>query len=130
MRLPVIESSLETNREEAARVERLISELQSHLRGTVRGDVLERGLYATDASPYDVMPIAVVAPRDASDLTTAMQICSSFAVPVLPRGAGTSLSGQTVNAAVVIDFSPFMHGVISIDTSSRTARAHSRWSTG
>lgn len=122
MRLPVIESSLETNREESARVERLVSELQSNLRGTVRGDVLERGLYATDASPYDVMPIAVVAPRDASDLTTAMQICSSFAVPVLPRGAGTSLSGQTVNAAVVIDFSPFMHGVISIDASSRTAR--------
>jgi FAD/FMN-containing dehydrogenase len=91
MRLTVIESSLESTREKSLRVERLIGELESNLRGTVRGDVLERGLYATDASPYDVMPIAVVAPRDASDLTTAMEICSSHSMPVLPRGAGTSL---------------------------------------
>ncbi|MDA1025335.1 MAG: FAD-binding and (Fe-S)-binding domain-containing protein [Planctomycetota bacterium] len=122
MRLTVIESSLESTREKSLRVERLIGELESNLRGTVRGDVLERGLYATDASPYDVMPIAVVAPRDASDLTTAMEICSSHSMPVLPRGAGTSLGGQTVNTAVVIDFTPFMNRVVSIDPGARTAR--------
>jgi FAD/FMN-containing dehydrogenase/Fe-S oxidoreductase len=122
MRLPVIESSLEPDREDSARVARVVAELESNLRGTVRGDVLERGLYATDASPYDVMPIAVVAPRDPSDVTAAMEICSSHAMPVLPRGAGTSLGGQTVNAAVVIDFSPFMNRVISIDADGRTAR--------
>ena len=122
MRLPVIESSLGPDREDSVRVTRVIAELQSNLRGTVRGDVLERGLYATDASPYDVMPIAVVAPRDTSDVTTAMEICSSHALPVLPRGAGTSLGGQTVNAAVVMDFSPFMNRVVSIDADGRTAR--------
>ncbi|MFB0986461.1 MAG: FAD-binding oxidoreductase, partial [Phycisphaerales bacterium] len=122
MRLPVIESSLDAHGEESDRIARLVTELQSNIRGTVRGDVLERGLYATDASPYDVMPMAVVAPRDTADLTTAMEICASHAVPILPRGAGTSLGGQTVNAAVVIDFSPFMNGVISIDTEARTAR--------
>lgn len=122
MRLPVIESSLDAHGEESARIARLVTELQSNIRGTVRGDVLERGLYATDASPYDVMPMAVVAPRDTSDLTAAVEICASHGMPILPRGAGTSLGGQTVNAAVVIDFSPFMNSVISIDTEARTAR--------
>ena len=69
--------------------------LRSRMRGEVRFDAMTRGLHATDASHYQMMPACVVVPRDEQDCVQALKIASQFGVPVVPRGGATSLSGQT-----------------------------------
>jgi len=81
-----------------------------------------RLLYATDASIYEMEPVAVTFPRDTSDVQAIVQVANTFGVPILPRGAGTSLAGQGVNHAIVIDFTRYMNQVLEIDPSSATAR--------
>jgi FAD/FMN-containing dehydrogenase/Fe-S oxidoreductase len=100
-------------------------ELEAQLRNTLRGDVLfdlgSRALYATDASNYRQLPIGVIYPRDAADVEGALAACRSLGAAVLPRGAGTSLSGQCANVAVVFDYSRYMNELGSIDATSKLA---------
>ena len=86
--------------------EALRGALASAVRGGVRFDRHDRMLYATDASLYQVEPIGVVIPADIEDAVRAVSLCVAHGAPILPRGGGTSLAGQCVNNAVVIDFSP------------------------
>lgn len=96
--------------------------LPDAVRGEVRLGVLDRGLYAADASPYDVTPIAVVSPRDSDDLQALVGWCGSEGVPLIPRGAGTSLAGQTVGEAVIVDCSTHLHRILEIDPAGMVAR--------
>ncbi len=89
--------------------------------GEVRFDALTRGLFARDASMYAIEPIGVVFPRDADDVCAVISTAAQFGVPVLPRGAGTSLAGQTVGRAVVIDLSRHMHDITALDAEERAA---------
>ena len=68
---------------------------------------------------YAIEPIGVVFPRDADDVAAVVTTAARFGVPVLPRGAGTSLAGQTVGRAVVIDLSRHMNRIIAIDPERR-----------
>ena len=86
----------------------LVSDLEGLVDGEVRFDEYTRTLYATDASAYEVTPIGVVFPTDTDDAAAAVGYCSRRSIPVLPRGGGTSLAGQTVNEAVVLDFTRHM----------------------
>ncbi len=88
----------------------------------VEAERYRRLLYATDASIYEMEPVAVVYPRSAEDVRHVMRVAGEHGVPVLPRGGGTSLSGQTVNHAVVLDFTRHMARVLAIDAEARTAR--------
>ncbi len=96
--------------------------LGAAISGEVKFDAYTRHLFSTDASMYAVEPIGVVFPRNADDVVAAVETAARFGVPVLPRGGGTSLCGQTVGQAVVLDFSRHMNRIISIDPESRTAR--------
>jgi len=96
--------------------------LRRALGGEVRFDAYSRHLYATDASIYAIEPVGVVFPRNADDVAATLEISRTFGVPVLPRGAGTGLCGQTVGQAVVIDFSRFMHAITALDAEQRIAR--------
>ena len=77
--------------------------LGAALAGEIRFDAYTRHLYSTDASMYAIEPLGVAFPRDADDIAAAVEIAGQFDVPVLPRGAGTSLAGQTVGRAVGVD---------------------------
>ncbi|PSQ44018.1 FAD-binding oxidoreductase, partial [Halobacteriales archaeon SW_5_68_122] len=101
----------------------LVSDLERLVDGEVRFDEYTRTLYATDASAYEVTPIGVVFPTDTGDVASVLGYCSRRSIPVLPRGGGTSLAGQTVNEAVVLDFTRHMDGVVSVDPEARTATA-------
>jgi FAD/FMN-containing dehydrogenase/Fe-S oxidoreductase len=90
-------------------------ELRRVVEGDVRFDAYSRLLYATDASMYQVEPIGVVLPRTAADVQAVLELANRYNVPVLPRGGGTSLAGQTVNHAVVLDFSKFMNRVLEVN---------------
>jgi FAD/FMN-containing dehydrogenase/Fe-S oxidoreductase len=100
----------------------LARRLTATVRGEVRFDAVSRVLYSTDASIYQIMPIGVVVPRDADDIAAALRLCADAGVPVLPRGAGTSLAGQTVGRAVVLDCSKYMDRILEIDPGRGVAR--------
>lgn len=100
----------------------LAAELGRRVRGEVRFSDGDRALYATDSSNYRQVPIGVVVPRDVDDVVETVAICRRFGAPILPRGGGTGLAGQTCNVAVVIDMSKYMRQILSIDPENRRAR--------
>jgi FAD/FMN-containing dehydrogenase/Fe-S oxidoreductase len=100
----------------------LEKKLRACLRGEVRFDESTRALYSTDASNYRQVPIGLVVPRDADDVAAAMAACRELGAPVLSRGGGTSLAGQCCNAAVILDFSKYMHALVEINPAERFAR--------
>lgn len=99
--------------------EELRRALADGIRGEVRVDTMQRGLYATDASVYQEMPIAVVVPRDVADVAHAHRIACERRLPILPRGGGTALGGQTTGAAIVLDFSKYCRRIGSPDLGAR-----------
>ena len=103
-------------------VKRLATSLTAACDGEVRDDAYTRHLFARDASMYTIEPLAVVFPRHQGDVIAALEVAGERGVPVLARGAGTSLAGQTVGRAVVLDFSRHMHEILEFDPVSRTAR--------
>jgi FAD/FMN-containing dehydrogenase len=72
-------------------------------------------LYSTDASNYQIEPVGVVIPKSLDDAQAAVELASSHGVPILPRGGGSSLAGQCVGAALVIDFSKYLSRVLDLD---------------
>jgi FAD/FMN-containing dehydrogenase/Fe-S oxidoreductase len=100
---------------------RLARDLERSIRGEVRFDEPSRHLYANDASIYRVVPIGVVIPRDADDVIAAMAVCREHGAPVLGRGGGTGLSGQSVNDGVVLDFSKYMNQILDLDADAGVA---------
>ena len=96
--------------------------LQVQIQGEVRFDYGSRALYATDGSNYRQVPIGVVLPRHNDDVLAAVALCREYGAPFLPRGGGTSLAGQCCNVAVILDFSKYMAGILSIDPGRRIAR--------
>ncbi|HWP35355.1 MAG TPA: FAD-linked oxidase C-terminal domain-containing protein [Thermodesulfobacteriota bacterium] len=96
--------------------------LRRELRGEVRFDPYTRHLYSTDASMYAIEPIGVAFPRDADDIQAAVAVARRFRVPLLARGAGTSLAGQTVGRAVVLDCSRYLTAIVELDREGRRAR--------
>ena len=100
----------------------LAAALRAAVRGEVRFDSGARAAYASDASNYRQVPIGVVLPRSAEDIVATLAACRAHGAPILARGGGTSLCGQTVNVAVVIDASKYLDRVLELDPASRTAR--------
>jgi FAD/FMN-containing dehydrogenase/Fe-S oxidoreductase len=96
--------------------------LRQQIAGEVRFDAHSRTLYSTDASIYQIEPIGVVIPRTMADVEATVQTAMDWEVPILPRGGGTSLSGQSIGPAIVIDFSKYLHEIIEIDVGHCRAR--------
>jgi FAD/FMN-containing dehydrogenase/Fe-S oxidoreductase len=95
----------------------LAAALRHELRGDVRADAYTRQLYAGDASMYAREPLLAAFPRDADDVAAAIAIAGHFDVPVVTRGAGTSLAGQTIGGrGIVLDTSRHMDAIGDIDT--------------
>jgi FAD/FMN-containing dehydrogenase/Fe-S oxidoreductase len=93
----------------------LALELMRSTRAEVRFSPGNRALYANDGSVYRQVPIGVVVPRSVDDVLATVDACRGQGAPVVARGCGTGLAGQTVNAAVVIDFSKHLHGIEELD---------------
>src|SRR5215470_15529855 len=89
--------------------------LKRRVEGEVRFDKYSRLLYSTDASMYEIEPIGVVVPRHHGDVQAAVETANKFNVPVLPRGGGTALAGQTVGHAIVLDFTKYMNRVLEVN---------------
>ena len=96
-------------------------ELTDLIDGEVRFARHDRMLYSTDASIYQVEPIGVVVPRHMDDVRAFVEFCGRRNLPILPRGSGTSLAGQAVNRAVVLDLSRHCDRIVRIDPDRRSA---------
>lgn len=105
----------------AAVMQALEADLHRHVRGEVRFDPGTKALYASDASNYRQVPLAVVVPADVDDLLETVAACRRNDVPFLARGGGTSQNGQCVNVAVVADASQYVNRVVSVDPAARVA---------
>jgi len=104
-----------------------ISGLERALRhavaGEVRFDTASKAMYAGDASNFRQVPIGVVIPKTLDDIVATHRACAAFGAPIVNRGGGTSLSGETVNYAVVIDNSKYLTHVGEIDVDRRLVTA-------
>jgi FAD/FMN-containing dehydrogenase/Fe-S oxidoreductase len=99
---------------------RLARRLRTALQGEVLFDRFSRGRYSTDASHYQIEPVGVVVPRTDDDVRAALAIAREEGVPLLPRGGGTSQSGQTVGRALVLDLSKHLNRIVALDPEART----------
>ncbi|MSQ24127.1 MAG: FAD-binding oxidoreductase [Chloroflexi bacterium] len=88
----------------------------------MRFDSGSRALYATDASNYRHTPIGIVVPQSIDDLVAAIGVCHDHDAPILARGAGTSIGGQTTNTAVVLDLSRHLNHILFLDPGQKIAR--------
>jgi FAD/FMN-containing dehydrogenase/Fe-S oxidoreductase len=99
---------------------RLSERLARESRAEVHFDPGTRGLYATDASLYQMEPLGVVVPKTAQDVVTTVRIAAEERVPIVARGAATSLSGQTIGPAIIIDFSKYLNRIGIVDRAAMT----------
>ena len=100
----------------------LIRDLQKRLAGEIRFDDMAKVLYSTDASIYEIEPLGVVIPRTADDVVAAVEVCGRQGAAILPRGAGTSLCGQSIGRAVILDLSKYLNRVLEVNVEERWAR--------
>ena len=100
--------------------------IQADLRGILDGeahcDALSTQLYASDASLYEIQPLAIVRPRHGNDVSQCIKYAADHSLPVYPRGGGTGLAGQSLGPGIVIDFSRFMRRVLEIDADRMVVR--------
>src|SRR5688572_12582220 len=97
---------------------RFVDELKN-IKGEVLLDEYSLGMYSTDASFYQIRPLAVVLPLDEDDVKLVIKVARSHQIKILPRGGGTSLAGQTVGKAIVIDFSKYMNKILEFNEAER-----------
>jgi FAD/FMN-containing dehydrogenase/Fe-S oxidoreductase len=103
-----------------------VAGLRASLAGTVKGEVrfdrLSRGLYATDASVYQIVPLGIVLPRTEADVVAAVNACARFGVPLTARGGGTSQAGQAIGPGIVLDCSKYLSAVLEVNPAGRWVR--------
>jgi FAD/FMN-containing dehydrogenase/Fe-S oxidoreductase len=100
----------------------LTQRLQRELDGEVQFDDYSRHLFSRDASMYSIKPLCVVFPKHPDDIAATVRIAAAHGVSVTPRGAGTSLAGQTIGPGIVLDCSRHMTAILELDAERRTAR--------
>ncbi|MEA3224859.1 MAG: FAD-linked oxidase C-terminal domain-containing protein [Planctomycetota bacterium] len=100
--------------------EQIASDLAMIVRGDIHADILRRVAYSTDASIYRIVPECVVAPRDSGDVASVVKYARSRTIPVVARGAGTGLAGESLSAGIVIDMTRYMNRIIGADGDGQT----------
>jgi FAD/FMN-containing dehydrogenase/Fe-S oxidoreductase len=99
-----------------------ISELRKHFSGDIRTDAATRVLYSTDASIYQIEPLGAAIPKTQDDLIAAVELAAKYKIPILSRGSGSSLAGQAIGQALILDCSRYLDKLVEIDPQARTAK--------
>ncbi|MGD0898730.1 MAG: anaerobic glycerol-3-phosphate dehydrogenase subunit C [Thermoguttaceae bacterium] len=95
--------------------ERIQEDLRGLIAGEVHCDDLHIQLYASDASIYEIRPLAVVLPRSAADVIASVRYAAGKRIPVSARGAGSGVAGESLGAGLVLDFSRHMRRVLRVE---------------
>ncbi|MCF8304686.1 MAG: FAD-binding protein, partial [Bacteroidales bacterium] len=99
-----------------------LRELESKFEGEIYTDKTTRLLYATDASAYRELPVAVARPRHKKDIKTLVRFANDQKIPLIPRTAGTSLAGQVVGDGMVVDVSRHLTNILEINEEEQWIR--------
>jgi len=100
--------------------EQVSADLDKIVRGDVFADIIHRAAYSTDASIYRIIPICVVAPRDAADVVATVKYARGEGLPIVARGGGSGLAGEALCSGIVLDMTRYMNRVLSIDETGRS----------
>lgn len=106
----------------ASHIQEFVDDLRQQVTGELRTDDYSRILYSTDASIYQVMPYGVLLPKTPEDVHAAVELAAKHRVPILPRTSGSSLAGQAVNEALVIDMTRHLDGILEVNPDERWVR--------
>ncbi|MEN9561942.1 MAG: hypothetical protein RIR73_186, partial [Chloroflexota bacterium] len=98
-----------------------IHDLKKRFTGDLRLDSASKVLYSTDASSYQIEPLGVAIPKTQEDLHAAVELAAKYQIPILPRGSGSSLAGQAIGAALILDCSRYLDSIIEINPESQSA---------
>ena len=107
------------NAEDARNLE---SVLVAEIEGEVRFDRISQALYSTDASVYQILPLGVVIPKSREDVIRTVNICRQAGISITARGGGTSQAGQAIGAGVQLDFSKYLHRVMTLEPEALRVR--------
>ena len=92
----------------------ITADLARIIRGDVFGDILHRFAYSGDASIYSIVPLCVVAPRDSADIVATIKYAQAEGIPVVARGAGSGVAGESLCSGIVLDTTRYMNKIIRI----------------
>ncbi len=95
--------------------ERIQDDLRGLITGEVRSDDIALQLYASDASVYEIKPLALVRPRCAADVAACLQYAAEKHIPVHARGAGSGVAGESLGPGLVLDFSRFLRRILRFE---------------
>ena len=98
-----------------------VNELKKHFSGDIRLDLASKILYSADASIYQIEPLGVAIPKTQEDLISAVELAAKYKVPILPRGSGSSLAGQAIGEALILDCSRWLNNLVGINPEEKTA---------
>ena len=98
----------------------ILETVHNSLSGDLLFDDLHKTLYATDASVYRKIPLAVAFPTDEKDIKTLIEFATKNNITLIPRTAGTSLAGQCVGDGIIVDISKHFTNIISFDEQAKT----------
>ena len=98
-----------------------ISRLNKRFTGDLRLDTASKVLYSTDASAYQIEPLGVAIPKTQEDVQIAVEFAAKYKIPILPRGSGSSLAGQAIGEALILDCSRYLDSILEIDTETHSA---------
>ncbi|MEI7594830.1 MAG: FAD-linked oxidase C-terminal domain-containing protein [Bacteroidota bacterium] len=99
-----------------------LNSLKQEFKGEIYTNDIWRTLYATDASAYREMPVAIALPKDNDDIKALISFANEFDVPLIPRTAGTSLAGQVVGNGIIVDVSKYMRNIIELNEKENWVR--------
>lgn len=103
-------------------LQRELSSLAALIDGDLLTSLSDRLMYATDASAYRELPLAVCLPRHESDIVELVSFAAKNRISLVPRAAGTSLAGQVVGRGLIIDVSRYMTEVLEVNAEGRWVR--------
>ncbi len=98
-----------------------INELRKRFTGELRLDSASRALYSTDASIYQIQPLGIAIPTSQEDLISAVELAVKYKIPIIPRGSGSSLGGQSIGEALILDCSRHLDSIIKINPETHSA---------
>src|SRR5436309_12330351 len=92
--------------------EQLVDDLKGIVKGELLFDELSRALYSTDASIFQVQPLGVVVPRDEGDVQGLVRYAAEHQLPLIPRGAGTGVAGESLGSGLIVDLSRHYRSIV------------------
>ncbi len=103
-------------------INEFFAELRTKISSDVRTDDYTRIFYSTDASIYQVKPFGVLIPQNIEDVHASVELAHKYKIPIVPRTGGSSLAGQAVNEALVIDFSKYLTKILEVNEEEQWVR--------